>query len=152
MTATAEHLDETATPCPLCGSYKGTTLAQSSALLAVADVLVIKALEVVGKRLVRVDRSRHKRRGTRPMHEVHAIWTPDPSMMDKGLSGAWDVIPAMLTAHGCCGVTADEVQAMVDRYVRDLLITGTLHNLDDLRYRFEAYLHIPMPDPRTYSE
>ena len=40
---------------------------------------------------------------------------------------------------------------MVDTYVRDLLITGTAHNISDLRYRFERYLGIPLADPMPYS-
>lgn len=143
--------EDAATPCPMCGAYTGTTLGQSSALLAVCDVLVLKALEAVGKRLVRADRSRFKRIGSRPRHIAHTIWTPDPGMIDKGLVGSWDVIPAMLTAHGCCGVTAEEVQRMIDSYTRDLLITGTVHTLPELRYRFEAFLGVEVPDPALFA-
>jgi hypothetical protein len=40
---------------------------------------------------------------------------------------------------------------MVDRYVRDLLVTGKGHNMDDLRYRFETFLGIPLEQPRPYA-
>lgn len=142
---------ETVGACPYCGAYSGTTLAQPPALLAVCDVLVVRALEAVGKRVVRADRSRFNRLGTRPWHLAHTIWTPDPSMIDKGLSGSWDVIPAMLDNHGCCGVTSRQVQEMIDSYVRDLLVTGTPHRLPELRYRFEAFLGIPLPEPEPYD-
>lgn len=146
-----QEVEEAAAPCPLCGAYSGTTLAQASALLAVCDVLVVRALEAVGKRIVRADRSRFKRLGTRPWHFAHTIWTPDQTMTDKGLAGSWDVIPAMLTNHGSCGATVAEVQSMIDQYVRDLLITGTPHRLDELRYRFERFLGIELEAAEPYE-
>lgn len=133
--------------CPMCGSYSGTTLAQSPALLAVCDVLVVRACESVGKRIVRADRSRFARLKGLPWHQAHTLWEPDTNMIDKALAGAWDVVPAILVAHGCCGVTTQQVITMLDAYVRDLLVTGNRHNLDDLRYRFEAYLGVAVPNP-----
>lgn len=44
--------------CPMCGST------QQAALFAVADVLVFRALEVVGKRIVRSDRARFAQVGS----------------------------------------------------------------------------------------
>ena len=142
---------QTVGACPVCGAYSGSTLGQAPALLAVCDVLVVRALEAVGKRIVRAERSRYNRKGTRPWHEAHTIWTPDPSMVNKGLEGSWDVIPAMLDHHGCCGVTSRQVQQMIDSYVRDLLVTGTAHNMTDLRYRFEQFLGIPLEEPEPYE-
>ncbi len=147
-----ETVTEAAAPCPVCGAYSGTTLAQPPALLAVCDVLMVRALETVGKRIVRADRSRFNRLGNRPWHEAHTMWQPDEHMVDKSLQGAWDVVPAMLDAHGCCGVTTRQVVDMLDRYVRDLLVTGRRHNLDDLRYRFEAYLGVGIPVSREPYE
>lgn len=140
-------------PCPLCGAYSGTTLAvQTSALLAVADVLVIKALEKTGKMLARNagNRSRARVATKLPWHMVHTEVPPTPRDIDKGLHGAWDVIPAMLDHHGCCGVTSRQVETMVDAYARDLLITGSVHNLIDLRYRFERFLGISLPETEPY--
>ncbi len=144
MTSTfPAHKEETAAPCPCCGSYAGATLAtQSSALLAVCDVLVVRALEVMGKRIVRDERNRFSVMNGRPWHIAHTIWAPEPPMIRKALQGAWVVVPAMLDAHGCCGVTAQDVTRMLDRYVADLLLTQTAHNLDDLRYRFASELGI----------
>lgn len=147
---------ETATSCPLCGAYGGATLAQAPALLAVCDVLVVRALESVGRRIVRAgDRStrgsRFRQMGNRPWHEAHTLWRPTPEMVDKGLFGSWDVIPAMLDNHGCCGITSRQVTDMVDAYVRDLLITSKGHNMGDLRYRFETFLGIPLMEPEAYE-
>lgn len=118
--------------CDCCGY----TPAES--LVAVCDVLVIRALEMVGKRIVRSDRSRYNRLGNRPWHQAHTLWRPEQNMVDKALAGSWDVIPAMLQNHGGGLVTSMQVQDMVDSYVRDLLVTGTPHSLDQLRYRFET--------------
>lgn len=143
MTVTPPLMEETAAPCPCCGSYSGATLAtQSSALLAVCDVLVVRALEVMGKRIVRDERNRFSVLDGRPWHIAHTIWAPEPQMIRKALQGAWVVVPAMLDAHGCCGVSAQDVTRMLDRYVADLLLTQTPHQLDELRYRFASELQI----------
>lgn len=136
--------------CPCCGTF--SVLAQPPALLAVCDVLVVRALEAVGKRIIRADRARFNQRRGRPWHEAHTIWTPDTGMIDKGLAGSWDVIPALLDNYGCCGVTSAQVQNMIDSYVRDLLVTSTPHRLDELRYRFDEFLGVSLPVPsRSYS-
>lgn len=145
-----------ASNCPMCGAYGGTTLAGAPALLAVCDVLVVRALEAVGKRIVRAgDRStrgsRFSKMGSRPWHEAHTLWKPEPDMVDKGLHGSWDVIPAMLDNHGCCGVTSRQVQEMLDAYVRDLLVTGQQHDLKDLRYRLESRLGLVLVEPEPYQ-
>jgi hypothetical protein len=132
-------------PCPVCGAYGGQTLATASPLLAVADVLVVRALEVAGKRIVRAERSRFRVLGTKPWHVAHTIWRPTPDHVKKSLDHAWDVVPAMLDAHGCCGVTSRQVVDMLNKYASDLLITGTAHDLGELRYRFESKLGITVP-------
>lgn len=142
---------DTVAACPMCGAYGSSSLAQPPALLAVCDVLVVHALETVGKRIVRAERSRYSRLGTRPWHQAHTMWTPDTAMVDKALIGSWDVIPALLDNHGCCGVTSRQVESMVDQYVRDLLVVGKPHNMSDLRYRFEKFLGITLAEPVPYE-
>ena len=136
-------------PCPVCGTYSINPGAQSSALLGVCDVLVIRALETVGKRIVRVDRSRYQRLGGRPWHLAHTVWPPNGDMIDKALHDAWNVVPPLLNVHGCCGITAQQVTDVLDAYCRDLLITQTGHDVNELRYRFEAFLGIRVPSPTT---
>lgn len=158
MTPPTERPDF-AQACPCCGAYSGTKLAQAPALLAVCDVLVVRALEAVGKHIVRSGgRSRYRsiqgRRTARAWHLAHTLpgCQPDNEMIDRALEGAWDVVPAMMSVHGCCNVTVAQVTRMLDGYTRDLLITGTAHNLRDLRYRFEKHLGIPLPVlPMPYS-
>jgi hypothetical protein len=131
-------------PCPCCGAYSLTHEQETAALLAVCDVLVVKALEAVGKRVVRAERSRFRTLGSRPYHEAHTIWQPDDAEVGKALRSAWDVVPAMLDSHGCCDTTPRKVTAMLDSYVHDLVITGTPHRLVELEYRFTTYLGIPV--------
>jgi hypothetical protein len=144
-------------PCPLCGSYSGTTLADSvSILLAVCDVLVVKALEKVGKMIVRSrgDRGRWQALNTRglPLHQAHTLWPPQQADIERGLHGAWDVVPALLQQHGCCGVTARQVLGMLDSYASDLLITGQTHTLRELRYRFRSNLGLELGEPEQPYE
>lgn len=132
-------------PCPMCGTLTGLMLAERSALLAVSDVLVYRSLEVVGKRIVRAERRRFKLLGTRPWHEAHTLWLPDDSTVQKALSGAWDVVPALLSAHGACGTTPVNVTHILDQYVRRLLRNGQEHTVGDLRTTLEKGLHIKFP-------
>lgn len=140
-------LDETelAAPCPMCGTLTGLMLAERSALLAVSDVLVYRSLEVVGKRIVRAERRRFKLLGTRPWHEAHTLWLPDSNTVEKALAGAWDVVPALLSAHGACGSTPVNVTHALDRYVRLLLRTGQNHTVEALRTELERELGIKFP-------
>jgi hypothetical protein len=126
--------------CPCCG-----TVVEVSALplVAACDVLVLRALERVGNRIVRVERSRFARLGDRPRYEAHIVWQADAGLIDKGLNGAWDAVGLVCAEHGCCGVTPGQVEAILDRYVRDLVLTMTGHSTDELRYRFAAYLGVP---------
>lgn len=86
----------------------------------------------------------------KPWHLAHTLWRPDDAMTSKALAGAWDVVPAMLDNHGCCGVTIKEVTVMLDEYVRDLLQSGTPHKLTTLRDRFETRLHLQVAEPVPY--
>lgn len=135
--------------CPMCGALSITPSAQMGALLAVCDVLVVKTLEQIGKRIVRAERSRFRLKGTHPWHEAHTLWPPPEGEVAKALRGAWDVVPALLDGHGCCEVTARQVTEMLDEYVRDLAITGMPHNLSDLEYRFTTRLGLPVYVPEA---
>lgn len=115
-----------------------------STLLAVCDVLVIKALEQLGKYLVRTERSRFREKGTRPWHICHTLWAPDDKLVTKVLKGAWDVVPPLVDAHGCCGITSVQVVEMLNEYVHDLGVTGTEHHLEELAYRFTSRLGMPV--------
>lgn len=130
--------------CPVCGAYSLAPDGASSALLAVCDVLVLKALETMGKWIVRADRSRYRSLGTRPYYLAHTLWQPGDETVSKALKSAWDVVPALLDGHGCCGVTSRQVAGMLDSYVHDLTVTGTTHTLPELAYRFTDHLGLPV--------
>jgi hypothetical protein len=130
--------------CPVCGARSLAPEGASSALVAVCDVLVLKALEKVGNWIIRADRSRHRAFGTRPVYIAHTMWPPTDDIVTRALRGAWDVVPALLDGHGCCDVTSVQVTSMLDSYVHDLVITGTAHDLHELAYRFEAQLGLPV--------
>jgi len=137
--------------CPVCGAYSLAPEGDTSALLAVCDVLVLKALEAMGKWIVRIERSRHRALGTRPFYLAHTLWPPSDDIVTRALRGAWDVVPALLDGHGCCDVTSRQVTEMLDSYVHDLVITGTAHQLPELAYRFTNSLGLPVYSKETLS-
>lgn len=104
----------------------------ATALVAVVDVLVIKALEAVGKRIVRADRARFNALKGRPFHEAHCLWPTDIITVSKATKGAWDVVPALLDNHGCPGVESGRVVTLLDAYVSQVATHGAPHRLDRL--------------------
>lgn len=104
----------------------------ATALVAVVDVLVVKALEAVGKRVVRADRARFNALKGRPFHEAHVLWPTDIVTVSKATKGAWDVVPALLDNHGCPGVESGRVVTLLDAYVSQVATHGVPHRLDRL--------------------
>nr|DAF12780.1 MAG TPA: hypothetical protein [Caudoviricetes sp.] len=104
----------------------------ATALVAVVDVLVVKALEAVGKRIVRADRARFNALKGRPFHEAHVLWPTDIITVSKATRGAWDVVPALLDNHGCPGVESGRVVTLLDAYVSQVATHGVPHRLDRL--------------------
>lgn len=138
--------------CPVCGAYSLAPEADMSVLLAVCDVLVIKALEKMGNFL---RREKHTSRSERrdqilrargiPTHQAHMLWTPVEETVTKALRGAWDVVPAILENHGgCCNYDSAQVVEALDQYVHDLAITATEHDIDELAYRLRSGLGLPV--------
>ena len=130
LTATAE-----ASACTCCGH----AVTDDLGLVAACDVLVLRALEVVGKRIVRADRSRFNRLGAAPFHHAHLLWQPAPEMLDKALAGAWDHVPQIVDDHARADVSAVQVRLVLDRYVRDLVQGTRGHAVEELRYRLRAF-------------
>lgn len=133
------------TACPVCGAYSLAPDADVSVLLAVCDVLVMKALEKMGNYIVRAERSRYQVMQGRSHILAHTIWTPTEAIVTKAIRGAWDVVPLLLATHGrCCDYDAALVVQMLNVYVHDLAITGTEHDIDELAYRLRAKLGLPV--------
>jgi len=136
-------------PCPCCGAYSLAPDTQTTILVAVCDVLIVKALERVGAFLIRGSRSRYDLAKGTPLHLVHTKWKAPDELTARALRGAWDVVPAVLDSHGCCDVPSDEVIRTLDDYVHDLVITGTPHQTrgeGGLEYRFTTRLGLALPD------
>ena len=108
-------------------------------LLGAADVLVVRALELVGKRIVRVERSRYGALRGRPFHEAHTLWQPDTEMLNKALAGAWDQVGQVVRDHAHAEVDAGQVALALDRYVRDLVRARRDHTVADLAYVMRAF-------------
>ena len=103
-------------------------------LLAACDVMVLRALELVGKRIVRVDRSRYSRLNGRAFHEAHLLWQPDDEMLDKALANAWGQVVQVVRDHSTSDVDPKWVVLALDRYVRDLVHAMRPHEVQHLRY------------------
>lgn len=129
-------------PCPCCGAHSLAPNHQGTVLLAVCDVMVLKALDKLGNYIVRAERRRHNLLGSKPRHLAHTLWQPDDFMVAKALKSAWDVVPAVMDNFGCCDVTSEQVVPVLNQYVHDLAITGSEHDTEELRYRFKAHLGI----------
>ncbi len=132
-------------PCPVCGAMSLAPMERTTTLLAVCDVLTLKALEALGKYIVRVEGARYRilKAQELPYTVAHTLWTAPDRMVDKALRGAWDVVPAVVSLHGCCDIAAGAVVCALDEYVHDLAVTGTPHHLDQLAYRFDTRLGLP---------
>lgn len=108
-------------------------------LAAACDVLVLRALELLGKRIVRVERSRFKRLGTLAFHEAHLLWQPDRDTLDKALASAWDYLPEVIQNHARNDISPTEVRLALERYIHDLVQMKRGHSVEELRYRLSVF-------------
>lgn len=135
--------------CPVCGAYSLAPADETSRLLLVCDVLVVKALERVGNRIVRSHRPRFNALDARNLrlHEAHTLWPADDDMTGKALAGAWDVLPALLPAHNAMVTGADpsRLAVVLDGYVRELAYAGEAHTTECLAARLGAHLGVVLP-------
>lgn len=97
-------------------------------LLAACDALVLKALESVGKRLVRSDRARYRVLGTRPFHEAHCLWPAPPDVVSKALRSAWDVVPSLCSRTDLI----PNLTIVLDMYVKVVVTRQEPHDSADL--------------------
>lgn len=145
----APSLDSRVTTCPACGhAFPAATHANPdqtiNTLLAVCDVLVVKALEKMGNYIVRASRSRYNEIGERPYYLAHTLWPATDDIVTKALRGAWDVVPLLLNVHGPYEFDAHVAVAVLDRYVHDLVVSGSPHELNTLAYRLRSGLGLPV--------
>jgi hypothetical protein len=98
---------------------------------------VMRALELIGKRVAQAPRSRYgsMQKSGRGWHEAHTIWRPEQAHVNAALSGAWTVLPRLVAQHGCCALVEPELNALLDAYVREVVFSGRPHDFEDLRQR-----------------
>lgn len=136
-------------PCPVCGAVSIAPAVQRSTLLAVSDVLILKVLERLGNHILRHERGEYRRLSVIPASKRHMFILSTPERVDWALSGAWDVIPAMLTEDGVAGVPARVICGLLDNYVHEVVRLQAPHSVPALRRRFHDQLGLPMYDLET---
>jgi hypothetical protein len=116
-------------------------------LAAACDIAVIRALELVGKRVARDGRSRYgaMRQSGRPWHEAHTIWRPEPSQVDAALAGAWAVVPRLTSEHGCCSLPDPALHDILDGYTREIVFAGRPHTFEELERRLTEATRVVEP-------
>lgn len=108
-----------------------------SELRASCDVLVLKALEKLGKLVSRTYRSEHTRLRSAPWHLAHVATPISPRDLDKGLWGAWEIAEFVFTQH-IDKTTARELAAWLDLYTRALVQQQMPHNPQTFGRLFES--------------
>ncbi|MBM0226835.1 hypothetical protein [Micromonospora sp. ATA51] len=95
--------------------------------VAACEVLALRALEIAGKRVVGRERYRH---ADLKAWEYHTVRQSTPTSVPRLLQGAWTAVPAVATR---LGVDAEQLTAALSAYVGGLLVTGTRHDVAELR-------------------
>jgi hypothetical protein len=110
-------------------------------LAAACDMAVVRALELVGKRVARDNRARFgaMQRSGKGWHEVHTVWRPEAHHVEAALGGAWTVLPRLVNEHGCCNLVEPGLTSLLDTYVRDLLSSQRAHAFEELEARLTEY-------------
>jgi hypothetical protein len=118
-----------------------------AALAAACDMAVLRALELIGKRVARTGNERTRfgtmQRSGRTWSEAHTIWRAEPYQVDAALAGAWSVLPRLSTDHGCCSLGERRLHVLLDAYVRDLVFAQRPHAFEDLEGRLRDAVEEP---------
>lgn len=93
-------------------------------LLHAAHVGVLRALEVAGKRLV--TRARRGEMLPHPAWTRHTLIPVEQAELDRLLDGVWTLLSEAIPGR-------PDVLAVCDEYCRQLLVSGTAHELRFLR-------------------
>lgn len=119
-------------------SYRLASVVHDVALEVGADLVVRRALEVAGKRLLtRAARVEGKCHGT-PAHLLHTqLKVLDHSHAVSLLAGAFDHVDDLATR---VGVKPDDLTRSLDMYCRELLLRGAAHEPQALRLWLEMCL------------
>lgn len=116
--------------CPGCGSHGA-----QEPLVIGCHLLVLRVLEVLGKRIVRVPRSRYEALGDVPVEYAHTMWRARARDVDAVLDGAWRHVPALLAIYAPHDADATrEVQQRLDRVVREVVAEQRPPHRADVRF------------------
>jgi hypothetical protein len=98
---------------------------------------VMRALELIGKRVARDGRARFgaMQRSGMDWSDVHTVWKPEPHHVEAALAGAWNVLPRMVNEHGCCSLQERKLTLLLDGYVRELVFSMQPHKFEELERR-----------------
>lgn len=145
----APSVDDRAETCPNCGAsllptFHGSPDLTIRTLLAVCDVLVVKALERLGNLIVRADKGRYNQIRDDLYYTAHTKWPADDEFVTRALKNAWDVVPLLLDTHGSQEFDAARAVAVLDEYVHDLVVSGSAHDFNTLAYRLRTGLGLPV--------
>jgi hypothetical protein len=101
---------------------------------------VLRALELIGKRVARDGRSRFgaMQRSGLDWSEVHTVWKPESHHVEAALAGAWTVLPRMVNEHGCCSLKEHALTTLLDGYVRELVFSMQPHKFEELERRIHV--------------
>lgn len=102
-----------------------------SALLALSDVTVMRALERAGSRGLSGETRRMLPAKGIAAHDAYRFAAIHPSRHTHALAGSWN-ITTELAWRWQLPVEAHEWAAVLDRYARDLLTSRAEHTLDEL--------------------
>jgi hypothetical protein len=107
-------------------------------LAAACDIAVIRALELVGKRVARAN-GRYfgqLRASGKGYHEAHEVFPQEAAAaLDAALAGAWATLPRLVSDHGCCSVADHDLAATLDSYVREVVRAAKPHEFEVLAAR-----------------
>lgn len=103
-------------------------------MFAICDALVLRVLEITGRRIASHDRSRFKALATQDeqLSAAHVHWPLSKEQAVKHLNTAWDSLPVLMNEYNP-QLASENVATVLQRYTVDLLTTGTRHSSDQLK-------------------
>lgn len=104
----------------------------SGPFVAACEALALRALEVAGKRVLGRDRYRYT---DLPVWEYHTVRQSTPTSVPRLLQGAFTAVPAVASR---LGVDPEKLTAALTSYVGGLLVSGSRHDVADLREHLAA--------------
>lgn len=107
-------------------------------LTILADMVVRRALESVGKRILRADRSRFRRLDElgRDITDAHTAWLADEVEAGRAIRGAWAILPGALSAHDLTHVDPAQLSQVLEEFVLHHVRTSRRYEVS----RLEALL------------